>query len=391
MCDGLVDYHVRRLLPIALAVIALTISHEAYGVPVNPAPAASATFDGAVHAIAYWGNVIYVGGEFTHATAADGVRVRRARLAAVDAGSGALLDWAPAADGTVVDLAVDGTGVYVTGDFKSVNLESRDSLAKLDLWTGAPLPAFNHRIYGHPNALVLGHGRVYLGGTITSVNDIPRGTVAAFDAMTGALDLAWTPALSGPVYSLYAAPDRIYLGGMFDSVNGALKTQKLAAVRPDTAQVDTTFVSYVHARVTTLYLHGDTLYAGVDGDGGRAVAMDLAGTPKWTVTVDGDVQGIATLDGLIYLGGHFDNVCKTGLVGTIKGKEGSHCVEGADPRIKLAAVDMNGVLQPWTANASGTIGVRALAANPGLGQLAAGGYFRNVSGQDRPRFAVFRI
>lgn len=386
---GLVGHDVRRLAYV-LAVAILLAPGLAHAVPVNPTPVPSPTFNGPVHAVAYWGNVIYVGGEFTVAIV-NGKRFKRSRLAAVDAATGALLDWAPSADRLVNGIAADASGVYIGGDFQSVNLQSRDSLAKLDLVTGKLLSGFRHRINGHVNTLHLAYGRVYLGGSLTSVSGVARTAVAAFDAATGALDMEWAPALNGPVYSLASDASRIYLGGLFTSVNGTERTQKLAAVTPDTAAVDATFVSRVHAFVGAIDVQAGTLYAGIDGDGGRMTAMDLTGTPKWTVTLDGDVSAIAVLGDTVYLGGHFDNVCKTDKVGTVPGLRGSHCTEGSDPRIKLAAVDLAGTLLPWTADGSGRIGVMALVANPASGRVAAGGTFRTINGAPQRGFVLFGL
>ncbi len=366
------------------------MAQEAYAVPVDPHPVPSTTFNGPVHAVAYWGDIIYVGGDFTEAIY-GGLRFERIRLAAVDAATGSLLDWTPVADGTVADIAIDSTGMYIVGDFQSVNLQSRDNLAKLDLDTAGLLPTFQHSIYGHPNKVAVGHGRLYIGGTITSVDGVKRSGVAAFDAESGALDPTWAPKLSGSVHSLLVTSDRVYLGGKFDDVNNVPKTQKLAAVDPATGQVDKTFVSRVRAYVSTLQIDGDLLYAGIDGGGGRAQAMNLFGDPQWTVTLDGDVQAIAILDGLVYLGGHFDRVCRSGRVGTVSGHAGSQCLDGSDPRVKLAAVDRTGALQPWSADASGTVGVRAMTASAELGQLVVGGYFRYLGGEVHPRFGLFTL
>lgn len=378
-----------RLLGLALVLGALIFPSEALGVPVDPAPVSSPTFDGAVHTVAYSGNVIFVGGEFTHATT-RGTRVRRDRLAAIDATTGTLLDWAPSVDAPVTELVADPSGVYIAGLFAMVNQQSRDSLAKLDPRTGALLPGLRHEIYGRPHALALGHGRLFLGGSFTSVDGVSRAHLAAFDVATGALDQSWAPKASGPVFDLLAASDRVYLAGRFDDVNGVPRTQKLAAVDPGTAVVDRSFTSRVHAFVTSLFLAGDTVYAGIDGGGGRASAMDLDGDLKWTVTLDGDVQAVAVLDDTVYLGGHFDNVCKTHRLGSV-GSNGTQCVDGFDRRVKLVAVDLEGKLLPWTANANGTIGVRTLASSADLGQVVAAGYFETLNGSSQPRFALFRL
>ena len=235
---------------------------------------------------------------------------------------------------------------------------------------------FNHSISGAAKAVATGHGRVYLGGSITRVDGYARNRVAAFDAVTGVLDQGWAPVADDNVLAILLAADRIFLGGRFSSVNGASGTQKLAAVTPDSGQVLTSFVSKVFAMMHDLALAGGTLYAGIDGSGGRAMAVDgLTGDAKWTITTDGDVQAIAVLEDVVYLGGHFDNVCKSANVGN-KGV----CLDGSTQRVKLAAVDLDGTLLPWTANGNGSVGVHTLIADAAHGQLSAGGEYSVING-----------
>jgi hypothetical protein len=115
----------------------------------------------------------------------------------------------------------------------------------------------------------------------------------------------------------------------------------------------------------------------VDGQTGEA---------RWTITTDGDVQAIAVLEEVVYLGGHFDNVCKSANVGN-KGV----CLDGSTKRIKLAAVGPNGVLLPWTANGNGSVGVHTLIADNPHGQLLAGGEFSVINGIEQRRFALFNL
>ncbi|MEV4414526.1 hypothetical protein [Catellatospora sp. NPDC049609] len=356
----------------------------ALAAPVNPDPAPSVTFNGEVLATAYQGTTIYVGGDFTSATS-NGRSVKRSRLAAVDARTGALLPWAPTADGKVTALAADASGVYVAGSFHRIAGVSRDNLAKVDA-AGNVHPGFRHSISGTPYALAVGHGRLYLGGSITSVDGQERTRAAAFDAGSGALDPGWRPYVNDLVRALLVAPDRVYLGGRFNAVNWLKGTAKVAAVDPARGDVDLRFWSQVTAMVHDLALSGGTLYAGIDGTGGRATAMDLAGNAKWTITTDGDVQAITVLDGIVYLGGHFDNVCKSANTGN-KGL----CLDGSIQRVKLAAVTLAGDLLPWTANGNGSIGVNALSANPELGQLVAGGAYTAINGSAQRRFALFNL
>jgi hypothetical protein len=376
----------RRLLTLTAAAVALALPGTAYAAPVSPVPMPSATFDGPVRAAVYWGHVIYVAGDFSSATV-NGIRFSRSRLAALDARNGALLSWKPTADALVTSIAVDSSGVYIAGDFGYVNGVRRDSLAKLDLGTGALRSTFSHSISGSAKALATGHGRVYLGGSVTRVDGYTRNRVAAFDAVTGALDHGWAPVADDNVLAILVAADRVFLGGRFGSVNGASGTQKLAAVSPVSGQVLTSFTSRVSAMIHDLALAGGVLYAGIDGSGGRAMAVDGAtGDARWTITTDGDVQAIAVLEDVVYLGGHFDNVCNSANVGN-KGV----CLDGSTQRIKLAAVDLNGALLPWTANGNGSVGVHTLIADNAHGRLSAGGEFSVINGIEQRRFALFNL
>src|SRR5689334_7244027 len=96
----------------ATAVCGLLGGAPAGAAVVEKTPLLSPSFDGTVWAVAYSsdGATVYVGGSFGKAIV-NGKSITRSRLAAINARTGALLDWAPVTDNTVRALAVNGNSV----------------------------------------------------------------------------------------------------------------------------------------------------------------------------------------------------------------------------------------------------------------------------------------
>jgi hypothetical protein len=375
----------------ALATLVATVGAVlAVASPAAAAPAMTSltmpSFNGSVQTMAYSGSTIFIGGDFT-AAIVKGKSIARSHLAAIDATSGALLSWAPAADGRVKALAVSGSSVYIAGDFATVGGQKRDSLARLDATTGAVSSTFKHTITGAPYAAVAANGRLYLGGTFSAVDGQTRGKLAAFNLTTGALDATWKPSVDDQVEALASGTGRIYVGGKFHKVNSTSGYDRLVALEPAKATIVTGFKPKPPVITYAIAVTATGVYSAHGGQGGKISSYSLTGVNRWTATFDGDAQAVTVLGNTVYAGGHFDKACRTP-------KTGDHgvCLDGSDARIKLAALDAGtGMLLPWTGDANGVEGVLTLTASPALTAVAAGGAFTTINGVTQKRFAQFGL
>ncbi|GIM93879.1 hypothetical protein [Paractinoplanes toevensis] len=372
----------------AVALVTILLLGLLFGLPAqataigNRVLDSAPTFNGGVYAIAQRGPVVYLGGAFTSATY-RGRTYPRLRLAALDARSGALLSWAPAADGTVRALVSTEDSIFAAGDFHAVGGHDRDSLARLSAGTSAVLP-FKHTLTGTAYTLTSGNGRLYLGGSFTDVDGRQRAGLAAFSLRTGDLDDRWRPRADDAVHSLVAYGGQVFAGGGFHTIDEVRGTLRLAVMHGKTGEVDEDFLPKAPAEVRSIAVDQAGVYAATAGVGGRAIAYSFKGKVRWQRVFDGDAAAIATAGGVTYVGGHFDSACLTA-------KNGVHgaCVDGSQPRYKLAAVTAAGELAPWAPQGNGVIGVRVLSVNPDTGVLVAGGDFTTINGLDRRRLAVF--
>lgn len=376
------------LAAIAALTVSLGGSAQAAMVALTATPSHThdtVTFDGTVRATVYFGPTVFVAGDFQNAIV-HGKKYPRSRLAAFDATTGFLYGWVPSANGEVWALAADAATntVYIGGAFTKVNGQARRGLARLNFSGG--LLGFNHSVTGTPTALATGSGRVFVGGAMTAIDGIPVSNLAAFSLSTDAYDPTWRATANGWVRALLVSGSRLYVGGQFHNVDQAAGTARLAAVSPVTGAWDSGFVATIPSVIYGIATGPEGVYAAMGGShGGRVWALTSTGALRWMHFTDGDVQATTYLNGVVYYGGHFDNVCSTANQ-QINGA----CVGGKTSRVKLAAANAaNGALLSWNPTANGVHGVEAMAAQPSLAKIVAGGEFTTIGGTWWPRLVQF--
>jgi len=325
--------------------------------------------NGAVSAIVLEGTTLYIGGQFLSVSG-----VLRGRLAAIDVTSGALLSWAPTAYGSVSALLAYGGNLYVGGVFDNISGSTRYGLASLDLATGAVTP-WDPNLTGptrEVRALIRRDTTLYVGGSFTGIGGRTRTGIAAIGLNYGIVTNWTTPGAFG-VNCLALSPTTLYVGGDFTSPGNrlcafSLTTGGLAAFNPN-----------ANAPVLTMALNGTTLYVGgmfttmgnqaISRIGVAAINTSAANNPTaWDAALRyGAVECMAISGSTLFLGGGFR-------------------IANALPRRYLAAFDVaTGVATSW--NPSPNSPVYSIDENAGT--LYLGGGFTMIGGQSRGRGAAF--
>jgi hypothetical protein len=333
--------------------------------------------NGRVNAIVLSDDTLYIGGSFTEVITEEGVAVARSRLAAIDANTGELTDWAPQVNRPVTALALspDGTRLYAGGRFTRAGGKTHNYVAAINAVTGAVDHGFKAGSDLPVRALVASGRRLYLGGDFSAVNGQGRSRLALVDAVTGDLDPNWAPAADATVQTLALSPNvgRLYMGGSFATISGKAR-RNLAALDASTGALDTTWRrDYPNRPVYDVEASGSRVYVAGGGVGGKAAAFDAStGARLWSLHGDGDFQAVAYLDDEVYLGGHF------------------RLLNDGTRRVRLLAVSAaTGDLSEWKAKANR--GVWALGADAQRTRIYAGGDFTKISGQPREGFAQFSV
>jgi hypothetical protein len=190
-----------------------------------------------VSALTVHDGVLYVGGRFGRSGT-----VTRHDAAAYQTRSGALTEWNPMAGDRINTIAASPTGLFLGGEFTSVNGQVRRGVAALNALTGRLDPTLaadtNNTVLDI--ALSSDGSRLYLAGSFTSVQGQPRSKLAAVLLGTGVVDPGFRPTFNNDVFSIAQAQGALYAGGQFTTVSGVARLHAVK-LSGSTGAVVTTF------------------------------------------------------------------------------------------------------------------------------------------------------
>ena len=323
----------------------------------------------AVSALELDGARLYVGGAFRWIGGTE-----RTGLAAVATGSGAVLPWNPNHTGSVSDIEVSDSAVYVTtngGFVVNGTFVPGTGVAELDPVSALPT-AWAPPLWG-AEALALAGSTLYVGGSLVGPQPTTQPySLAAFDVVTHE-PLAWSPPVfPGSIRQLLVSGSTLYVRGDFTSPR-----YSLAAVNRTTGAL-LPFDSGPNRGTTALALDGSALVAGrhfADPTGVGSYEIELldastGASSGLVATTENRVYAVAPVGTQIVAGGEFRSVAGV-------------------RRRNLAALDVNtGEATSLDAPVTGVIVAQVRALTVIGSTVYLGGAFDSVGGVGRTDLAA---
>jgi len=214
--------------------------------------------DSRVYTLALSGTTLYAGGTFSTVNG-----LPNKYLVAVSTVDGTLQSWNPDPNAYVLNMALSGTSLFVTGDYFQINWPDANNFAVVDNTTGDIYLADLDLGGGTIDYAMTSGNTLYVSGSFTQVNGQSRQGLAAVDITTGTV-LPWSPTTDNLVSAISVNGTSVYLGGNFSDVNGDSRNG-LAAVDATTGNTLSWNAGVtINGEVKTLYATTDQLYIGGD-------------------------------------------------------------------------------------------------------------------------------
>ncbi|MFC5177990.1 PKD domain-containing protein [Nocardioides taihuensis] len=383
------------------------------------------------------GNKAYVAGTFSSAVnvAGNGATVTQPNLMAINLDTG-LIDttFRPTFGGggvSAVEASPDGTKLFVTGSFDTVNGVAKAKIASLSPTTGAPVAGFTANANSQGNALAVSNTTVYVGGRFSKINGVTRVGLAAVSSSTGAVDLAFDNQLSGgigtngtlTVQQLKLTHDSstlvvVHTARRIDDQNrygiGLIDTasKQLLPWRTHLWEDNLQYVGGIQRIYAGDVAPDDSYFVVGSGSGGdrppindTAVAFSFDGgdgvEPLWISRCFDSVYSVAITEKAVYIGGHFQwNESPTAPdpwpgqddigYGTGQGLSGYGLGDQVVRRDHLGALDpATGKALEWHPGSNSIEGNKALQATSQ--GLLSGGDAKRQGGVSTGRVAFFRL
>ena len=236
-------------------------------------------------------------------------------------------------------LSYDGSAIYISGNFTTVNGVSQKYVAAVLSTDGSLVSSFNPKT--NSNALAIAYSsdgnKLFLGGNFSTVNTIPINNLAAVST-AGEININFNPNPNGSISSMLLSGDgsKLYLAGFFGSIGttSPITRNRVASILTSDGSVVSNFNPNANQAVRCLAISKDEtkIYIGgaftsLNGQARSKVAafntvdgtLDSTFNPL-TISAGNGAAGIYTLtlsqdESLLYIGGPLSSVGGVARVG----------------------------------------------------------------------------
>jgi hypothetical protein len=282
--------------------------------------------NGSVSAIYIDSSFVYLGGSFTTLNGSI-TRNRIARIPVSDQNGNIDSLWDPSVNSSVSNIIADSSYIYLCGFFTSINNSTtRNRIARIakSNTLGIVDSSWNPDVNGTVNNMVLDNTYIYLGGQFTTINSsITRNNIARIPLsnLTGSVDATWDPNANTTVNTLFFDSSYVYVGGQFTSINGLSRNRAVRIqVNNSIGTIDLSWNPNVNSTLSTIYIDSSYIYLGgsfstINGSItrnriARILKTDISGNVDLSWNPDGatssassDIGSIYTENTDIYIGG----------------------------------------------------------------------------------------
>lgn len=236
---------------------------------LDTAFATGAGANGAIRAISTASSgKIFIGGDFT---TYDGVARNRIARLNTDGSLDTSFNPGTGADATIYALAADSVGgVFLGGDFTTVNGTTRNRIARLQnngeldtfVTFGSGANGTVYTIAGISSSQPSPYA--FIGGAFTSFNGLSRNHLVKVSQSSGSVDVSFNGSTAfgpdGPVYSISVpiTSSVLYVGGAFNLVGG-VSHPNLAVVSSVTGALVTDFTATANGTVRSMVAQASSL------------------------------------------------------------------------------------------------------------------------------------
>jgi len=320
--------------------------------------------DAQVNALALDGSTLYVGGDFTKLNPIENSGL-------IVESDGSILSSFPKISGSVFTSESDGNGGWlIGGNFTKVGDLNRNNFARIN--SDGTVHSMIVNFDGTISDIKRDGNTIYVAGYFSKVNAIQRSYLVAIDLTTGSL-IDWTPNPNGPVSRIAVHTSQVIATGEFTEI-GEQERYLIGSIdKLNGSATSLNFSLSWDGRVNSLELLGNVLYLagefqdvlGQVRNNVAAIDLQTQALLAWSPQINHTVNKILFDDGKIYLGGYFS---------TVQGES----------RKGVASVDaITGILTNWNADVDGTINTLAIRGS----SVFLAGQISNVGGQQRQNLA----